>query len=85
MRKIRVLALVFAAILVVGMCVGCASNNDITDVFVDSALKICGNDLPSFVKFVKEVDKLSAVAGYSCVMTVSATVEDCMPDLREYM
>ena len=62
-----------------------ASNHDITDIFVDSALKICGNDLPSFVKFVKEVDKLSAVAGYSCVMTVSATVEDCMPDLREYM
>ena len=30
MRKIRVLALVFAAILVVGMCVGCASNKDIT-------------------------------------------------------
>ena len=38
MRKIRVLALVLAAILMVGMCVGCASNNDITVTltFVDN-------------------------------------------------
>ena len=62
-----------------------ASNHDITDIFVDSALKICGNDMPAFVTFVKEVDKLSASAGYSCVMTVSATVEECMENLREYM
>lgn len=62
-----------------------ASNHDITDIFVDSALKICGNDMDSFVAFVKEVDKLSSIAGYTCVMTVSATVEECMANLREYM
>ena len=62
-----------------------ASNHDITDIFVDSALKICGNDMDAFADFVKEVDKLSAVAGYNCVMTVSASVEDCMTNLREYM
>ena len=62
-----------------------ASNHDITDIFVDSALKICGNDMASFVTFVKEVDKLSSIAGYNCVMTVSATVEECMENLREYM
>ena len=62
-----------------------ASNHDITDIFVDSALKICGNDMDAFTTFVKEVDKLAASAGYSCVMTVSAAVEDCMATLREYM
>lgn len=62
-----------------------ASNHDITDIFVDSALKICGNDMEAFATFVKEVDKLSASAGYSCVMTVSAAVEDCADSLREYM
>ena len=62
-----------------------ASNHDITDIFVDSALKICGNDMDAFVAFVKEVDKLSSIAGYTCVMTVSATVEECMANLREYM
>lgn len=62
-----------------------ASNHDITDIFVDSALKICGNDMAAFSAFVKEVDKLSASAGYACVMTVSASVEECMETLREYM
>ena len=62
-----------------------ASNHDITDIFVDSALKICGNDMAAFSAFVKAVDKLAASAGYNCVMTVSATVEECMPALREYM
>ena len=62
-----------------------ASNHDITDIFVDSALKICANDMEAFTAFVKEVDKLSAIAGYNCVMTVSAPVEDCMQNLREYL
>lgn len=62
-----------------------ASNHDITDIFVDSALKICGNDMEAFATFVKEIDKLSSVAGYSCVMTVSAALEDCVENLREYM
>ena len=62
-----------------------ASNHDITDIFVDSALKICADNMEAFADFVKEVDKLSAVAGYSCVMTVSAALEDCAETLRAYM
>ena len=62
-----------------------ASNHDITDIFIDSALKICKDDMPAFVTFVKEIDKLSAVAGYNCVMTVSAAIEDCKDDLAAYI
>ena len=62
-----------------------ASNHDITDIFVDSALKICGNDMEAFALFVKEVDKLASAAGYSCVMTVSAAIEDCSESLRAYI
>ncbi len=54
-----------------------ASNHDITDIFIDSALKICGDDMAAFETFVKEVDKLSASAGYNCIMTASAKIEDC--------
>ena len=61
-----------------------ASNHDITDIFVDSALKICGNDMDAFASFVGEVDKLASAAGYSCVMTVSAAVEDCPEAIRAY-
>ena len=62
-----------------------ASNNDITDIFVDSALKICGNDLVAFRAFVTEVDKLSSKEGFQCVMTVSAKPEDCIDTLKQYM
>ncbi|MBQ8907800.1 MAG: ATP-binding protein [Clostridia bacterium] len=61
-----------------------ASDHDITDLFVDSALKICGDDMQGFELFVKELDKLVASAGYNCVMTVSAAPEDCA-GLRDYL
>lgn len=61
-----------------------ASNHDITDIFVDSALKICGDDMPAFEAFVKEVDKL-ADGKFNCIMTVSAAVEDCKAGLGDYL
>ncbi len=61
-----------------------ASNHDITDIFIDSALKICGDDMPAFEIFVKEIEKLAESAGFACVMTVSAKIEDCAA-LKEYL
>lgn len=61
-----------------------ASNHDITDIFVDSALKICGDDMVAFEAFVKEVDKL-ADGKLNCIMTVSAAIEDCKAALGDYL
>lgn len=61
-----------------------AGNHDITDIFIDSALKICGDDMAAFELFVKEIDKLAAAAGFTCVMTASAKIEDCAA-LKEYL
>ena len=62
-----------------------ASNSDITDIFVDSALKICGNDMAAFEGFVTQIEKLSEQQGFRCVMTVSAKPEDCVGALKQYM
>ena len=35
-----------------------ASNHDVTDLFIDSTLKICKGDIPSFEALVAELDKL---------------------------
>ena len=35
-----------------------ASNHDVTDLFIDSALKICQNDADSFDKFLDELEAL---------------------------
>ena len=59
-----------------------ASNNDITDVFVDSALKICGNDV---VAFEAMLGKLKALAeNVNIVMTASIAVEECPEGIKAY-
>lgn len=59
-----------------------ASNNDITDVFVDSALKICSNDV---VAFEAMLGKLKALAeNVNIVMTASIAVEECPEGIKAY-
>jgi len=48
-----------------------ASNHDITDIFIDSALKICGNNLEGFEAAVLELEKLSEKTGVNIIMTSS--------------
>lgn len=60
-----------------------ASNNDITDVFIDSGLKICGNNLPAFEAILP---KLEAVAkDINLVMTVSIAKEECPDTIKAYV
>ena len=59
-----------------------ASNNDITDVFVDSALKICGNDVVAFEEMLKKLEDISA--DKNIVMTASIAVEDCPAGIKAY-
>ena len=59
-----------------------ASNSDITDLFVDSGLKICGNDVVGFENILKKLDK---VAGdVNIVMTASIAVEECPEGIKAY-
>lgn len=62
-----------------------ASNHDITDLFVDSALKICNNDAASFDAFVDLVAKLSEKLGVNVVMTSSIPVEAASETVNKYV
>ena len=59
-----------------------ASNSDITDIFVDSSLKICGNDVAAFEALLKDVE--SIVSDINLVMTVSIAVESCPDSIKAY-
>ena len=61
-----------------------ASNYDITNIFIDSALKICGYKMEDFSNFVLKVDELS-VGKCDVVMTVSAAVEDVPQPLHKFI
>ncbi len=59
-----------------------ASNSDITDIFVDSSLKICGNDVASFEALLADVDVIAK--DVNVVMTVSIAVEACPDSIKAY-
>ena len=62
-----------------------ASNHDVTDVFVDSALKICNNDSVAFDKFVEEVNALAEKLNVKVVMTSSIPAEEASDTVKKYL
>ena len=62
-----------------------ASNSDITHLFIDSALKICGNDVDAFADFVKVVDAWAAKWNVEVLMTSSISEADLPEGLKKYL
>ena len=62
-----------------------ASNHDVTDLFVDSALKICNDDLAAFDAFVDAINALSEKIGVNIVMTSSIPVEAASATVQKYV
>ena len=59
-----------------------ASNSDITDIFVDSALKIIGNYVAGFEAMLKKLEGITK--NVNLVMTASIAVEDCPDAVKAY-
>lgn len=62
-----------------------ASNHDVTHIFVDSALKICNNDMKSFIELVKNADELCSKHNIELIMTSSIPVEEVDEQLKAYI
>ncbi len=62
-----------------------AGNHDITDIFVDSALKICGNDDAAFDKLLPELDELAEKYSVNIVMTSSIPAEEASEAVKKYL
>lgn len=78
--------LIFDADALYGFIAGIlASNHDVTDVFVDSALKISNDDRAAFDTLVKEIDELATKVGVNVVMTSSIPVEEASDTVKKYI
>ena len=78
--------LVFDAEALYGFVAGIlASNHDVTDLFIDGALKIANNDVAGLEAFVKAVDELTAKLDVNVVMTSSIPVEDASDLVKKYI
>ena len=61
------------------------SNHDVSDIFIDSALKICGNDMVEFSAFLDNVIAFTATHPVNFVITSSLAVEDLPEKYRQYL
>lgn len=61
------------------------SNHDVSDIFIDSALKICGNDVKEFSDFLDNVIAFTATHPVNFVITSSIAVEDVPEKYRQYI
>ena len=61
-----------------------ASNHDVTDLYIDSALKICNNDINAFEKFLLEADELAEKHSVNIIMTSSIPVEEASDIVKKY-
>ena len=64
---------------IAGMCAG---NYDITDIFVDSTLKI-GGGVEGLLGFVEKLKKLSDMANTNVVLSVSAAQDEIPAEIAE--
>ncbi len=78
--------LIFDASSLYGFVAGIlASNHDVTDLFIDSALKIANNDMAAFEAFVKAVDELAGKLEVNVIMTSSIPSEDASDIVKKYI
>lgn len=62
-----------------------ASNHDVTDLFIDSTLKICKGDMAAFETLVVELDKLVNKIGLNMTMTVSMPENEASETIRKFL
>ncbi len=61
----------------------CAGNYDVTDIFVDSTLKITGTGAEACAVLVPELKKLSQSADTNIVLSISAADEDIPAEVAD--
>ena len=77
---------VFGAKQLFGFVAGIlASNSDVSDLYIDSALRICDNDMDDFERLVNDLDELADRYNVNLVMTSSVPAEKLSEGLRRFV
>ena len=63
----------------------CAGNYDITDIFVDSTLKIGGANMPEFEAFIKRIARLSQRTSAKMVFSISADKSEIPEGVHDFV
>lgn len=63
----------------------CAGNYDVTDILIDSTLKIIGTELADIETLVSKLEALSNSANTNIILSVSAADEDIPASASQYI
>lgn len=78
--------LIFDAQSLFGLIAGIlASNHDVTDLYVDSSLKICNDDINAYEKMILELDELAEKHSVNIIMTASIPSEEASDIIKKYI
>ena len=78
--------LIFDAQSLFGLIAGIlASNHDVTDLYVDSSLKICNDDINAYEKMILELDELAEQHSVNIIMTASIPAEEASDIIKKYI
>ena len=61
----------------------CAGNYDVTDIFVDSTLKITGDDMNQLADFVQSLNRLAQFSETKIILSISADVQDIPESIND--
>jgi len=67
------------------VCGVLAANFDIKDMYIDSALKICSEDVEAFENFIRRIESIASKLEVNIVVTSSIAVESLSEDLKKYI
>ena len=62
-----------------------ASNADVTDIFIDSALKICNNDVIGLGAFLDKLSKVTANMDVNILISASIPEEEATDTIKKYL
>ncbi len=65
------------------LCGLMSANYDITNIFVDSITKICGDDMNALEAFLAEVNKV--IRNIDITITVSCDISELSDELKKYL
>ena len=67
------------------MCGIHARDYDTTHIFIDSALKMCAEDLEDFARFLELADKISNKNNFQCIITASVAPDILPEEITKYI
>lgn len=64
------------------VCGMLAANYDVTHIFIDNSLKLCGGDKQQFVYFAQAINNVAKSNSVVCVISASMEAEELPEELR---